>query len=424
MSKPTIFAMVGPFVPANEPMTLIPYKQLRLLDATIYAATLRYKEDDSLKPKLEHDENYSKFHLLDLGKYNDALFSIHNVNLFKALWCKHRYIQNCVRWFDHHPTDIIYSSAFPQFNHSAALKIKSKYSNVRWVANFTDPINHSPYKYDKRSYKNYSIVEKVAFHVYCHFYVVDDIEAQCLENADALLFICEEQRDFMLEQYQCYYHRVSISDLKRKSIIYPLNYIWQWEEENVSSDSIGQKRADISDKITIGHFGRVYGHRLCAEFIEAVKLLFDQYPQYKDKLVVEQYGEFQKSDLKLIRELGLEATFNIQEKLDYQEYMHRLESCDYVLIFDTILPEDTIQPYLPSKVLEYSLLKKNTLSITTTRSPLYRIAQQSGALVAKYDRYDIENKLLSLLSGTPSILDYCRENQDLKYIVDNAFNLY
>ena len=420
MRKPTIFAMVGPFVPANEPMTLIPYKQLRLLDAIIYAATLRYKPDESLKPKLEQDINYSKFHILNFGKYNDALFSIHNVNLFKALWCKYRYIQKCVRWFDHHHADVIYSSAFPQFNHTAALKIKSKYPDVRWIANFTDPINHSPYKYDKRTYQNYSVVEKVAFKVYCYFYVVDDIEARCLEQADALLFICEEQRDFMLEQYQRYYHRVSIDDLMKKSFIYPLNYIREWENIDIPEFSEVLKNKDKCKKIRIGHFGRVYGHRLCAEFIEAIKLLYEQ---YKNQLVVEQYGEFQKSDRKLIQKYGLQETFEIQEKVSYQQYMSLLSQCDYVLIFDTILPDETIQPYLPSKVLEYSLLKKNTLSITTKTSPLYRIAKQSNALVAKYDRNDIKDKLLSLLNGTASLLDYCYENNDLKGIVEQAFDL-
>ena len=140
-------------------------------------------------------------------------------------------------------------------------------------------------------------------------------------------------------------------------------------------------------------------------------------------MVVEQYGEFQKSDRKLIQKYGLQETFEIQEKVSYQQYMSLLSQCDYVLIFDTILPDETIQPYLPSKVLEYSLLKKNTLSITTKTSPLYRIAKQSNALVAKYDRNDIKDKLLSLLNGTASLLDYCYENNDLKGIVEQAFDL-
>lgn len=420
MNKPSIFAMVGPFVPANEPMTLIPYKQLRLLDADIYAATLSYKEDPSIRTHLLEDPNYRKFHLLDFGKYNDALFSIHNVNLFKALWCKHRYIQKCVQWFNQHPTDIIYSSAFPQFNHSAALEIKANYPNVLWVANFTDPINHSPYKYDERTYKQYSAVEKVAFKVYCHYYVVDDIEAECLEKADSLIFICEEQRDFMIEQYQRYYHRASIDTLMNKSFIYPLNYIAQWENlEAIQS----QKSYKTSDKIRLGHFGRVYRHRLCEAFIRAVRLLYDRYPQYANRLVIEQYGEFQKSDRKLIKELGLEDTFVINDKVDYQHYMELLAKCDAVLIFDTILPEDTIQPYLPSKVLEYSLLKKNTLSITTTRSPLYRLAKASNALVAKYDSDDIVQQLVKLLDGKASVIQYCAENCELEPVIKKAFQM-
>ena len=412
--------MVGPFVPANEPMTLIPYKQLRLLDADIYAATLSYKEDPSLRVHLLEDPNYSKFNVLNFGKYNDALFSINNVNLFKALWCKHKYVRNCIQWFDHHPTDIIYSSAFPQFNHSAALEIKAKHPDVYWVANFTDPINHSPYKYDERTYRQYSLVEKVAFKVYCYYYVVDDIEAQCLETADALIFICEEQRDFMLEQYRLYYHRVPVDELLKKSFVYPLNYIAQWENlEKIQSNTM----VKTTDRICLGHFGRVYGHRLCEAFIRAVRLLYDRYPQYVNRLIIEQYGEFQKSDRKLIQALGLSDSFVINDKVDYQSYMTLLAKCDAVLIFDTILPEDMIQPYLPSKVLEYSLLQKNTLSITTSKSPLYRLAKASGALVAKYDSEDIVKQLIRLLEGERSVINYCFENEQLEPIMRKAFKL-
>ena len=421
----SIFAMVGPFVPANEPMTLIPYKQLRLLNATIYAATLDYNQDPSLIESLNDDPNYKKFHRLDFGHYNDTLFSIHNVNLLKALWCRRRYIQHCIHWYDDHPTDIIYSSAFPQFNHSAALAIKTKHPTVHWVANFTDPINHSPYKYDERTYQQYSWIEKIAFKVYCHYYVVDAIEAQCLEQADALIFICEEQRDFMLEQYSLYFNHVALETLQAKSYVYPLNFIKAWEDPVLlrakKAHSINYLECDQT--IRIGHFGRVYGLRLCAEFIEAIRLLIAQYPHLHSRLIIEQYGEFQKSDKALIHEYGLEEVFRLYEKLPYRQYMDRLEQCDAVLIFDTILPEEMIQPYLPSKVLEYSLLQKDTLSITTSRSPLYRICKASHALVAKYDRHDILDQLLLLLHGERSRIQYCYENKDLISIMKQAFGL-
>ena len=113
------------------------------------------------------------------------------------------------------------------------------------------------------------------------------------------------------------------------------------------------------------------------EFIYAIDKLYKDYPHYRNRIEFQQYGEFQKSDLKLIRKLGLSDTFVINSKLDYEDYMRALDGCDYLLILDTILKDDEIQPYLPSKILEYSLLKKNTLSITTKTSPLYRICKNS-----------------------------------------------
>ena len=128
---------------------------------------------------------------------------------------------------------------------------------------------------------------------------------------------------------------------------------------------------------------------------------------------VEQYGEFRPSDIKLIRKLGLSQCFIIHDKYSYDLGFQKMGEADAVLLFDTIMPEDEIQPYLPSKVLEYSLLKKNVLAVTTSKSPTYRLMKKTDSVVCRYDREDIKKGLEDIvIHHKQSVIDYSWKNED------------
>ena len=172
----------------------------------------------------------------------------------------------------------------------------------------------------------------------------------------------------------------------------------------------------------MAHFGRIYGLRIIKEFIYALKEFTDEHPDIK--LQIEQYGEFRASDRKIIKKLGLDHMFIIHDKFAYDEGFQKMSEADAVLLFDTIMPEDEIQPYLPSKVLEYSLLEKNVLAITTSKSPTYRLMKKTDSVVCKYDRKAIKNGLERIiLEKENSAIDYSYTNEaavtELKYRVTN-----
>ncbi|MCI5774675.1 MAG: hypothetical protein MR210_08950 [Erysipelotrichaceae bacterium] len=403
------FAVTGPFVPANEPMTLLSYKYLRALDLPVEVVALELMKDPSLEEKLAKDPKFSNFHINYVGKYHDALFSIKNVNLFKALYFMHRYVKKAIKAYD--DQEIIFTSSFPAYVHRVGLAIKNAHPDVTWVASFSDPINNSPYKNDLRTYKEYSLIEKIAFKTYCKFYVDDQDEIIALENADLLIFICEEQRDFMIQQYLKDHNKLSQSDLLAKAVIFPLNYIEEW-------DDIIKTRQVPNQKFTLAHFGRVYGLRDATVFIQAVNDLVKNNLLSKD-IIIKQFGEFRKSDCLLIKELGLEAYFDIYDKIPYEKCIDEMNKADVLLIFDTIVANDEIQPYLPSKVLEYSLLKKDTLTITCKNSPCYRIAKESNAIVALNEKEDIKIALLKAIDGVSSVLNYDYTNDKAKTALKN-----
>ena len=397
-------AITGPFVPTNEPMTLLSYKYLRGMNVKCDVIALKHDEDQSLKAKTLLDAKYKNFNVSFVGKYNDALFSIKNVNLIKALYNVQKYVEKAFESYDE-SYDLIFTSSFPAYAHRAGKKIKDNYKGVKWIASFSDPINNSPYKNDIRTYNEYSLIEKIAFKAYCRYFVNDNDEIIALENADVLIFICEEQRDFMIEQYLKKNNNLTKEALLAKSVIFPLNYIKEWNDV-VKMDIMSNNETHI-----FAHFGRIYGLRDATKFIYAINDLVKN-KQINKQFIVKQFGEFRKSDIQLIENLGLKNYFIINDKISYDDCIKEMNMADTLLIFDTIMPEDEIQPYLPSKVLEYSLLKKNIMTITCKKSPCYRICNDSKAIVALNEISSIKQAILRSLTNEKSTLDYCYTNEE------------
>ncbi|MCR5449640.1 MAG: hypothetical protein K6F23_09600 [Solobacterium sp.] len=400
------------FFPYNDTNSQIVYKHLRLLDMQYDVCALRnYPEEKQLEERLSEDPNYKKFKVTWADEYNNVWFNIRNVDLFKGLRHMKRYIESAVQMYD--GQDYVYTMTWPCYTTRAGVILKKNRPAVRWIAAFSDPINHNPYMFDKETYRHYSLPEKIAFKLYLKYYVVAEDEANALEQADLLVFISEELREFMIEQYMKYFGSVTEESIRKKSIIVPLNYIPEWNMIHPVQET------ETDDKFILSHFGRIYGYRIIEEFIHAVEIFVRKYPG--QKLLIEQYGEFRKSDRKLIRKLHLDPYFAIHGKIPYEECIEKMNRSDGVLLFDTILPDDQFQPFLPSKLMEYSLLEKNVLAVTTEKSPSWRIMKRDNAIACHYDREEILQGLEDLIiHHKPSKVNYKTTNEQASEILKQA----
>lgn len=406
----------GPFLPYNDTITQLVYKQLRLLPLEYQVCALEgFSSDPWLSEVMQKDPNFSKFHITYIDQYRNVLFYIHNINLFKGLKHMNSYIEAAKAMYS--GQEFIYSSCWPCYTARAAAEIKKAHPETKWIASFSDPINHSPYKFDEETYRSYSLPEKIAFRLYLKYYVVDEDEASAFELADLLVFIDEEQRDFQIEQYCRYFHRISESEIRKKCVIVPLNYMPEFNLMNTDTEEILTHEGYV-----LSHFGRIYGLRVIEEFLYAFADFHKDYPDIPVR--IEQYGEFRRSDLSLIRKLGISDCFVIHEKVPYAECIRKMHESDGVLLFDTILPEDQYQPYLPSKILEYSYLKKNVLAVTTSKSPAYRIMKKTNAIACRYDRKEIYQGLTDLIiHHKPSQVDYANTNEEAIEDLKNRIEL-
>ena len=71
-------------------------------------------------------------------------------------------------------------------------------------------------------------------------------------------------------------HYKNTEELKKKSIIIPLNYIKGWK---------------YKDKLKFAHFGRIYGLRKIDKFLVALSQLNKEIPDFKDRIELCFYSE-------------------------------------------------------------------------------------------------------------------------------------
>lgn len=388
-----MFVVPGSFVPFNDTVTLLTYKRLRNLDLDMDVFAFHGKEDDGLVDQLKEDDNYSKFHVTWTSELDWAIPRYYPLRLPAGLFLMNKYVHDALVEFEKKEYRYLFTSIVPGISHIAGYRIKKKHPEVMWYASFSDPFKGSPYK--KTDLEDRSLIYRFAFHVGSWCLYNDRYEEAAVKYADRLVFICEEQRDFTLRQYPNY------EELLKKSIVMPLTYVPEWK---MYRDIIDAPRKENKVKQAV-HLGRLYGLRRPDSFIEALRQLKEEDPDLKEKIVFHQYSEIQPADVQKIKEYGLEDLFMIHDKVSYDESIRIMKEADVLVLFDTLMPGAPSQPYLPSKIVEYLLLKKPILGICDSNSPSYRILREYGYNTIGCSADEIKDSIRRILTEDRSF-DY------------------
>jgi len=388
-----MFVVPGSFVPFNDTVTLLTYKRLRNLDLDMDVFAFHGKEDEGLLKQLKEDDNYSKFHVTWTSELDWAIPRYYPLRLPAGLFLMNKYVHDALIEFEKKEYRYLFTSIVPGISHIAGYRIKKKHPEVMWYASFSDPFKGSPYK--KTDLEDRSLIYRFAFHVGSWCLYNDRYEEAAVKYADRLVFICEEQRDFTLRQYPNY------EELLKKSIVMPLTYVPEWK---MYRDIIDAPRKENKVKQAV-HLGRLYGLRRPDSFIEALRQLKEEDPDLKEKIVFHQYSEIQPADVQKIKEYGLEDLFMIHDKVSYDESIRIMKEADVLVLFDTLMPGAPSQPYLPSKIVEYLLLKKPILGICDSNSPSYRILREYGYNTIGCSADEIKDSIRRILTEDRSF-DY------------------
>lgn len=389
-----MFVVPGPFVPYNDTITLLTYKRLRNLDLDMDVFAFRGKEDAGLLKELEKDENFKKFHVSYTSDVDHAIARNHPWRLPESLLLMYKYIQDSVREFEKGNYKYLFTSIVPGVSHLCGKAIKKKHPEVIWYASFSDPFKNSPYK--KADLEGRSNFYKFIYSVGGFTLYNSKYEEAAVLNADKLIFICKEQMEYTLSQYK------NTAELKKKAIIMPLTYIPEWE---MYSSLINDNNRVSNKPLQAVHLGRLYGLRKINTFLEALKELKEEDKDLSKKIVFHQYSEIQAPDVKKIKEYDLEDVFILHKTVSYDKSVEVMKESDILVLFDTLMSDKPVQPYLPSKIVEYLLLRKPILGICDKNSPSYRILKEHGFNEVGSDVESIKMNIKRMIDGV-SIEEY------------------
>lgn len=404
--KDRMFVVPGSFVPNNDTVTLLNYKRLRNLDLEFDVFALKTKPDQGLLNELSKDPNFNKFNIKYSYDFDKVVPRNKPLNLPISLIYMKKYINDSLKEFEKGNYKYLFTSIAPGISHLCGKRIKEKHPEVIWYASFSDPFKNSPYK--KAENEGKSLLYKFIYSVGGYALYNDKYEEAAVLNADKLIFICEEQRDFTLSQYP------NSDLLMKKSIIMPLTYIPEWDMYKQLID-LPKKTNNTLQAV---HLGRLYGLRKIDSFLQALIELKKEIPNLSDKIVFHQYSEIQDKDVKTIKDNNLEDVFVIHDKVGYDQSINIMKDADVLVLFDTLMPNSNVQPYLPSKIVEYLLLKKPILGICDTNSPSYRILKEYGSNFNGSDIESIKTNILNIINKKYEEPSYSLDGLDV-----NNYNL-
>ncbi len=402
-TKKKVLVVPGAFVPYNDTVTLISYKHLRNLNADIDVLALRGKEDETIMECLKKDSSYSKFHIEYFCDYDDAVATFERKNVISAWINFHRYAKAAVKKARSGEYAVVYTNSVPVFPHLAGYYVKRKLKDqITWVASFSDPILKSPYKYDPESFKEYNIVQKIGFYVYIWLFMPGRYETLAQKYADKVVYITDELRDFMISNAK------NQEEARSKAMVIPLNYIEDW---SIYQNLLNSQTVDNTPKI-FSHFGRIYGLRKIDSFLDALAELKNEDSKLCEKMQFHQYGQLIDRYMDKIKANHLEDLVIVHDKIAYEECMERMHDSDVLCLFDTIMPEDQVQPYFPSKSLEYMLLHKSLLIVSPSTSPTTRIFKELGYTTCRDSKEEIKLQIKKILCNEDTIPKYSTEQYE------------
>jgi glycosyltransferase involved in cell wall biosynthesis len=357
------------FPPKNDPECLQTAKYFHYLQQL---ANLEIDVVSSALPTLfmPYDKNLEKFNTgfkykIDVKIKENKYINYLRRKLFPAYFEKpdskksfHLSWRNTVEKIKEKP-DIIYSRSFPLSSTVLALRLKEHY-NVPWVLHLSDPWAFCPItKYKSR--------EELEYH--------RNLERYCFEKAD---FVCLTSYK-TIELYKNIYPDISTKFLYFPNVFNPADCV--------------KNEFEFGTKIKIVYTGGLVEKRSVSYLIDALKILKEKAPEILEHFefvfagALDSYNKsfFEKSAFGNLKHLGL---------LPYNEALDLQRSADILLVIDNPIdnPDDAV--FFPSKLLDYMLMQRNILAITTIGGTSDDLLKSIGAISVSHSD---ENGLVSAL---------------------------
>lgn len=241
--------------------------------------------------------------------------------------------------------DYIYSRSMWAGSHVAAFLYKKEHPEVKWIAEFSDPLFMGTDNQPRPSSKKYEN-ELAYLNTFWK-----DLENAVFENADRIIFTNGNQLAYMLK---CNPPK-DMDTVKTKSLV--------WNHPIVSEVYAKIFESNIvldSDKINIAYFGTFYKNRNVGVMLELL-----QNPEIHLHLFTNITDELKELNKKYDN-LFLHA---MVPQLEFLNLAHKMDYC----FLNDIEFEGEINPYLPSKVADYLAADVPIIALVRPNTPMYKL---------------------------------------------------
>jgi glycosyltransferase involved in cell wall biosynthesis len=258
--------------------------------------------------------------------------------------------------------DIIYSRSFPLSSSLLAFKLK-EYYKVPWVLHLSDPWAYCPIT-------NYGSEKQLKYH--------RSLEKECFENCDYICLTSEKT----IELYKNVYPQFVNKFLYFPNVFDPKDF--------------KQNDFEFEERIKVVYTGGLIDERSVSYLIEAMKILQVNNPTALDSFdfvfagAMDTYNKsfFKNTAFKNLTHLGL---------LPYRDALDLQRSADILLVIDNPIDKAEKAVFFPSKLLDYMLMQRNILAVTTPGGTSDLVIKSLGAIsVSHADAEALATALLNI----------------------------
>lgn len=253
-------------------------------------------------------------------------------------------VERGVELIDKLGVEAILSTSPPIATHLVALWIR-RHRNVRWIADFRDPLWGNPFR-TRRWLFNYD----------------PPLERRIMNTADVIL----ANTDGLLAQWEKRY-----PECRSK-----MRLLWNgYDPEQVPPP---QPVAQRSRRV-LSHVGTLYGGRHPGALLKSVHRLIQKGALDPESIELQFIGEFEDSHQETYREaldfLKSRGCIQTINRLPRDEANRRMGQADYLLLLD--LNDHGASVQVPAKIFDYLCTERPILAFTNHGSPVERILQGS-----------------------------------------------
>ena len=406
-NRKRILVLPAVFLPHNETITQISYKILCNLDYEIDVVSFKSSSDEYFEEYIKKDKKFKKMNIYYIDvDWKRLDINSKNYNLLKMKKYLHQYTKLAKELASKNKYDYVFSFSVPNYTHMVAYKIKKMNKNIKWFASFSDPIYNNIYveqlKQERFKAKILYVLLRLMYYKYKYQIVP-------LKYADKLIFMSDALKKYITNNNKEYVD---------KSIVYPITYDKKWINYKKLISISSKKNRSKNGKIVFAHFGNIYGLRKIDKFLVAMDELIEENREIENRIEIHQYGSIDNNQLNSIKEKERNYLY-IHNRVSYDKCIDIMGKADVLLIFDTIVSKDNIQPFLPSKITDYLLTNKPIFAITLKNSPLYDIINKKHICV-DYDTNLIKKGIIKQLNNVNSVHNNI-EDFDNDYVSSQVF---